>query len=474
MSVENLQVCFLRRSWSALVFLLAVILAAAGCGGSGMNSGPTGGNGGAMAATQVKMGDAPADRVLTFEISAGPVTMTPSSGSPVTVLSGSHRIELTHLSGTNEPLALLNVPQGTYSSMSITVAKPEVTFLNNAGSLVKLEPAFNQTVTINFNPALNVNTNAAVVNIDLNLANALTFDSLGNVTGVSMGSSSFTVSTAPVATENEQQPEDGELEDTTGMVTSVSGSTFTMSVGQNGVALTFATDANTAFGDGATLGTILNMIVKVEGRTRADGSLYAKEVEGVESEGGGDMEGVITQVVGNPASQLAIVAQDGSGNGMDDTKVGNSQTVNLDGAQFGIHQGSIDTSGISGLPSSPNFPFDATTIHAGQRVDVETASMMAEVAFSAEKVELEQQALTGIASGLSGSTSTGPVTFQLSLPADSAFTLLSGQSSVTVFWQPRTNLRNLNSVNNGDTVRVRGLVFFTGSKCNMIASRIDH
>jgi hypothetical protein len=43
---------------------------------------------------------------------------------------------------------------------------------------------------------------------------------------------------------------------------------------------------------------------------------------------------------------------------------------------------------------------------------------------------------------------------------------------VTVFWQPGTNLDNITSIKNGDTVRVRGLVFFASSGVNMIAHRI--
>jgi hypothetical protein len=46
-------------------------------------------------------------------------------------------------------------------------------------------------------------------------------------------------------------------------------------------------------------------------------------------------------------------------------------------------------------------------------------------------------------------------------------------TQVTVYWQPGTDLHKLANVNNGDTVRVRGLVFFTGTGFNMIARRID-
>jgi hypothetical protein len=105
-------------------------------------------------------------------------------------------------------------------------------------------------------------------------------------------------------------------------------------------------------------------------------------------------------------------------------------------------------------------------------VEVDSEGVMSS-STTAEKVNLEQQALRGTVSGLTGVTSAGPVTFTLTLPSDSAFAMLSGVSTVTVFWQTGTNLHNLTAVNNGDTVRVRGLVFFRSSSTNMIASRIE-
>lgn len=459
---------------SILGLLVVAFLIMSGCGG-GSSSTPSGTNPGpaAKSAAQIKMGDAPADRVVSFDVTAGPITLTPASGAAVTALSGSRRLELTHLSGTSEPLVLLNLPQGSYTSASLTVSSPEVTFINSLGALVKLQPAFNQVITLNFSPALNVGSSSSVINIDLNVASSLTFDSSGNVTGVNLSSSSFTFSTAAIAAGNNQNSDDGELEDTTGMVTSVSGTSFTMNVGQNSVALTFTTDTNTQFSDGASLATMANTIVKVEGITNSDGSLYAKEVEGIENSSGAELEGLVTQVSGNPASQLSVVAQDGIGNGVDDTVVGSSLVANVTGAQYKVNKGNIDTSGIGGLPSPPTFAFDASTVHAGQRVEVESIGAVAGAAVTAEKVKLQQQSLNGTVSGLAGPTTAGPVTFTLTVPSDSAFAMLSGTTTVTVFWQPGTDLHNLASVSNGNSVRVRGLVFFTGSSFNMIARRID-
>jgi len=297
-----------------VTFAVGIALLAVGCGGSSSSPNPPPGPGPTpQTATQVKVGDAPADRVVTFEVTVGPISMTPTSGSAVTVLSGTQRVELSHLSGTNEPLSLLNVPQGSYSSASITVSNPEVTFINNLGVLVKLEPAFNQASTINFSPALTVGASSLVVDIDLNIANSLTFDAQGNVTGVNLSASSFKVSTAAVAAEDVQGDDDGELEDTTGVITAVNGSSFTLTVDQTGVPLTFTTDANTQFNDGASL--TANTIVTVEGVTKSDGTLYAKEVEGIEDASGAEAEGLITQVTGNPATQLTFVADHGMGSG---------------------------------------------------------------------------------------------------------------------------------------------------------------
>jgi len=454
-----------------VVAVAALLLVAIGCGGgSGSSAGTI--HSSAFNATQVRMGDAPADRVVSFEVTIGPVSLTPSGGSPTTVLSGTRRLELTHLSGSSEPLALLNIPAGSYTSASIMVSNPEVTFLNSANVLQELQPALSQTITLNFSPALSVTAGSSVVDFDLNVANSLTFDNSGNVTGVNLSASSFSVSTSAVAVDrNNEQEDDGELEDTVGMVTGVNGSSFTITVGQNGVPLTFSTDANTQFSDGAALGTMLNTIVKVEGATLTDGSLYAKEVEGMESSTGAEAEGLITKVTGNPATQLTVVAQDGLGNGLDNSKIGTTLTANVSGAGYKVSKGNIDTSGLSGLPN-PTFPFDATSIHAGQSVELESASGVTNSSVTAETVQLQQQGLSGTVSGLAGPTTAGPVTFTLTVPSDSAFAQLSGKTAIMVFWQPGTDLHHLTSVNNNDTVRVRGLVFFTSTGVNMIARRI--
>ncbi len=454
---------------------------------------------------QLRIGDAPADRVLSFEVTLGPITLTPSAGSTITVLSGSQRLELSHLSATNELLAMLKVPQGTYTGGSITVSNPEITFLDSTGKMQKLEPAFNQAIPVSFDPPVAISASATVLSIDLNIAQSLTFDSQGNVTGLNLSGSSFTIGAAAVGPEEHQDDHDGQIEGLTGVISAVGGPVFDLTIDATGITLRFTSDANTRFDDGATL--TVGARVTVEGSTRADGSLYAREIEAVDPEQQNqqeaEAEGYVTQVTGNPATQLAFLAVDGGGNGMDSGHIGGIIAADVTNANYRVHAQDIDTSGFGNLPSA-QFPFDANNIHAGQLVQVSTNGGMKDDVMKNDedggnngdggndgngdngndggnngngngaRVELQQQALTGAVSGLPAATTAGPAIFTLTLPDDSIFAMLSGETAVSVYLQPGTDLHDIAAIANGDRVRVRGLVFFNGTSFAMIAGRITH
>jgi hypothetical protein len=458
------------------VALLAALFLLTGCGGGSgsMAVGPA-----APGTTQVqfRVGDAPADSVISFEVSiASPITLHPADGSAaVTVTLRKNRFELTHMAGDMEPLAVMGVPAGTYSSIDLTVTNPEVVFINSSGVTQKLEGKASTPITITLSPAVTIGANASVVDLDFNVANSLTFDAQGNVSGFNFTGSSVTVAASAVGKDGDEDDDNGELENIVGTVTNVSGSNFTLMVSQTGMPLNFTTDSNTEFKDGAALATLMNTIVKVEGETKADGTLYAKEVEGVENENGAEIEGQITAVTGNPVTSLTLVAHDGMGKGMDDAMGGSMFTVDVSGVQaskYRIDDGGADFSGLS-VPG-PMFPFDATTIHAGQNVEVESQEGMATAGtFTAESVKLQQQSLTGMITAVSSSSV--PRTITIALPADSALAMLSGGGtlSITVFDQPKTDHHKINALQVGDTITVRGLLFSTGTQFNMVARRIE-
>jgi hypothetical protein len=426
--------------------------------------------------TQIRIGDAPVDSLVAFEFTIGsPIVATPVGGAKLNILTvGTNRLELSHMSGKLEPLAILGVPQGSYSSADITIVNPELTFINSTGTPVSIQGT-TQTVTVTFDPALTIGSSATVLNMDVNVANSLATNPSGVITGFNFSGSSFLITTHAIAAENQQEDDSGEIESLTGMFQGLLATMhFGLIVGQSGAQLTFTTDSTTEFsGDVTSVATAFNHIVKVEGVTRADGSLFAKEVEGLEAQTGSDLEGMITLVTGNPATSLTVIAQDGNGADMDSSKVGGTFNVNVAGlgaSNYTIDNGNVDFSGLT-VPG-PSFPFDPTTIHAGQRVEVESTSAVPAMGgmMTPEKMKLEQSGLGGTVSNfVSGNA--GAATFDLNLPANSALAILSGQTVVHVFQQPGTDNR-FGVISNTNVVRVRGLLFWTGTTFNLIARRI--
>ena len=449
------------------IFMLAILIAlAVGCGGggSGLTSNPTPTPGPGANSAQVRFGDAPADSVISFEVSVSALSLTPAGGgAPVSIsVPANNRIELTHASGKFEPFTTGSLPQGTFSAANLTLANSELTFLSSTGTAVHINGPASASITVPLSPNLAISSSPLVLNIDVNVANSIT-TSAGVVNGISFGPTSFNITAKAPGAAGNQQDDDGEIEDVQGTVTAVNGSSFTFKVGQTGSSMTFNTDATTQFKDGVTsVASLLNQVVTVEGFTRADGSLFAKEVEGLESSTGGEVEGLITSISG---TTLTVNAQDGIGNGFDDTKIGASFSVNIAGLNASKFRVKAGNGFGGGLPSA-TFPFDATTIHQGQRIEVDTdvAVPPANGSISADKINLQQQGVSGVVANAAANT------FDINLATDSALKTISGQTVVHVTKNSSTDSRV--SVANGGTVQVRGLLFWNGTSWQMIARRI--
>lgn len=449
-----------------LVCIVLLILGfAIGCGGhsNAAPGTPTPTPTPGVTSAQVRIGDAPANSVIGFEVTFGnPLTVTLSTGQSANITLQNNRLELSHMAAKMEPLSVVGFPQGSISSIQLTLTDPEVTYLDAAGKPHTFAGNPVQPVTFNLNPPLVIGSSPTVVNVDINVAGTLTFDPSGTVTAITFSGSSFTFTTKAIAAEAEQQDDSGEMEGVTGKVTVVNGNNFEVAAGQGGASITFVTDATTQF-DKVTLATLLNQIVKVEGFTKPDGTVFAREVEGLESQSGSELEGLISAIPAPPpapASSLVLLLQDGTGNGMDPAKMGQSFTVNLTGlAKYAVDQGKCDMGG-----SASSLLFDATHISAGQRIEVELNDGVPPPNGSTsvpDQIKLEQQALTGIvAAGSMVQKGGGAAEFDLNLPGDSYLTLLSGVTLAHVFLQPDTD-KKVTTIAEGATIRVRGLLFFT-------------
>ena len=449
------------------IFALAALIAlASGCGGGGSSIGanPTPTPAAGANSAQVRFGDAPADSVIAFEVSVSALSLTPAGvGAPVSVaVPAGNRIELTHASGKFEPFIAGNLPQGTFSAANLTLANSELTFLSSTGTAVHINGPASASITVPLSPNLTIGSSPLVLNIDVNVASSIT-TAAGVVNGIAFNPASFNITAKAPGVAGNQQDDDGEIEDVQGTVTAVNGSSFTFKVGQTGSLMTFNTDGTTEFKDGVTsVAGLLNQVVTVEGFTRADGSLFAKEIEGLESNTGAEVEGLITAISG---TTLTVNAQDGIGNGFDNTKIGASFSVNIAGLNASKFRVKAGNGFGGGLPSA-TFPFDATTVHQGQRIEVDTNAAVppASGPISPDKINLQQQGVSGVVANAAANT------FDINLATDSALRTISGQTVVHVTKTTSTDSRV--AVANGGSVQVRGLLFWNGTSWQMIARRI--
>jgi Domain of unknown function (DUF5666)/Domain of unknown function (DUF4382) len=450
--MRNLRITAL----GAMIVLLACGLIA--CGGGSATSTTTSSSSAGALASSITIGDAPADNVVAFEITVNSITLTGASGS-TTVLSTPRRLEMTHLSATVEHLSIGNIPSGNYTSASIAWSSPEVTFLNAAGAPVEVQSSSSGTATVNTSFTVSA---ASVLNFDIDVASSVSVNTAAGT--ATFNSPVFTFTAARGMGEVEREAETGEIEDMQATVTAASSTSVTVST-KSGNSMTFAVNASTALeGITSTAQLVANQVIRIEGTTQTDGTLLAKEIEAESVDGNGsEAEGLVTSV---GATSFAMIVHDASGVSMSNSDLGKTISVDASTARFSIGKTKINTSG---------FAFSLLSdLHKGQRVEVDSDTPKSAGAGTvsddgsmngAKKIKLQQQALTGSVSGISGSN------FTLTIPADSAFAKLAGTTSVQVV-NNGAQLKNGATVSAGATVRVRGLLFVDAAGYHLVAGRI--
>lgn len=149
----------------ALLAVLSTLLTS--CGSSNNAIGGCGGQCPVSAApVSLTMTDDPPSgvTVLFFQVSLTAASIQPTSGSPVSLLNNTPiQIDVTQLQALSAFLASANVPPGTYSSLSLTFANPQLVILNQAdtalagscavGSICTLTPAIDNSAAVNFTSA---------------------------------------------------------------------------------------------------------------------------------------------------------------------------------------------------------------------------------------------------------------------------------------------------------------------------------
>lgn len=421
---------------------------------------------------QVNLGAAPADRLLAANMRIQSLSFTTASGGTVPVLAAGADMEVMQSMGTVRPLVLANMPQGTYAGATMTFTGATVTYMDPAsGQVMQRTLSEPMTASVNFSPVLAVGSAPMVVNLDLDMGRSLTMDGGGNV---EMTPAMF--ATWRTAVPGSGDPEDGGIGHMTGVVSSVSGASLHLAMLQGAGDLALMTHAGTEFvGIGGMAGMGAGMLAAIDGTRQPDGTWMASRVRAVMPAGGTMAMGVVTNITGNPPTQLVLAMQDGAGLSMMRANVAGTTTVALNGdTVFGFDADDVD---LSNLPFTPRF--DAATMRSGQHIAAFSSGAMMQGggmrgmtgggSLAANSVQLVPQGLRGTVSGHAANGTRA--TFTLTVAADSAFATLTGNRSVTVYQQPETRMGPQSIANDG-TVIVRGLLFSDNGAFRLVATRI--
>lgn len=163
------------RKWSSSLLALALLGVLGGCGGTSTQ--PLQPQSGTVFVTGT---DAPLASVVSFQVDITGLSVTDTNNNSQSVLTGAQTVDFARLNGLRTLLDINTIPAGTYKSVTVTLANPQISFLNVANP--QTNPPTRPTVT-----TLNGTTSPAVTltvsSVTLPLANPLVV-SAGNINGL--------------------------------------------------------------------------------------------------------------------------------------------------------------------------------------------------------------------------------------------------------------------------------------------------
>lgn len=468
-TLRNPSRMIFRMATSAITITVLAILIGCSSGPGTITNGtaPT-------TAVQVNMGDSPADWMLAFSMNITSMTLNGSNGN-TTVVANTTPMEMMHLMGAMQPLSMITVPPGSYTGATITIGSATVTYMNPTTNTITQQTFQNpMTGTVTFSSPVTVGSIPMAMNFDLDLASSVT-GSAGSLTMNPV----FNMTFGQQGSGNPGDYANGGISAMMGSIASVSSSSFTMTSMQSVGNFTFATNGTTTF-DGTTMGGMSDgMLVMVDATLQADGSLLATRVQSMVGSGGMMGGGIVT--VATPTS-LTLLMQNGVGAGMMSSYLADGVTVNI--SSNTTYQMNEDGMDMTGLPFTP--AFDANHLYVGQSVMPVSAGGMMNGSggmgggmmggttmagtITASNLELMPQGITGTAAvTLSSGTATN---FAMTLPSDSAFTALTGATTVTVYQQTDTIMEGGSGITSGTAMHAFGLLFYDGGQWKMVAMRM--
>lgn len=472
-----------RVSTRAIVPLaigFAVLLAAfiAACGGSSSKVPES-----VLPATtsvQINMGDAPADWLLSFSMKVSSMSLTHTQMGAVSVGKNGAPVEMISRLGTMEPVAVADVPQGSYSGATLTIASCTYSYLDPLTKQLQtrtIDGPINASVPFSSN--VTVGSTPLAFNFDLDLLHSLSGDTGSPFQfAPKFHFSTATQDTAGSGGGNGVNARNGGMYQLMGVISSIAGTdTFVVQSVQSMNTYTFRVNTQTRFqGKVENMAQLANgMGVLVTAVAQSDGKFLATRIRAGIGAGGAMGGGVITEVIGMPATQLTIVMQNAAGASINTDYLSKTLTVNLtENTKYEIDDDRVDLTGLDFEPV-----FDASNIFAGQSVlPMSDEGIVANESCDPTCGTITASTLRLRERGFRGTTTVdlapGAAThFTLTLPDGCAFTTLTGATEILVYQQPSTSLEDNQVITAGTTLRVHGLAFKVGTQWIMVASTIS-
>lgn len=443
--------------------VLAVVLGGCGGGSSTMNPPSPGGS----APVSLTITDTPPAGVtiLSFEITVSGATLSPGNvqlvGAPV-------KIEVKQLETESAFLSTVNVPAGTYDSITLSLSNPELTVLNQSGGAIgscasgavcELEPSAAGMVTFSGSPfPVTIEANApkgfrADVNLDaiINSSLGLDFTAPGAVT------------VAQLPLPGEPAGHFDELDDISGIVKSIDagGKKFSLETLVGTITVTTDTATDFEFEDACSSDDFaclaVGQVVEVDLRLMSGGAFLAKEVSLEDADEVAEVTGVVSSVVDPTHFRFVVLGALGS---VSPVTLGNPLSVTLDpNISF-----RVDARGLlSAVPSGAQQAFESSTdtseLLPGQTVQLRvrniTVGTGVPIAVTTDRIRLRFSQTTGTITG-------APVSPNFVLGSLSALFTNGGVSAIQVQTSSKTSFTGGNtfaSLADGTTVSVSGLLF---------------
>jgi len=444
--------------WSiALLFLISAVIVS-GCGGGGSMSTPVQAQNGSVFVTGT---DAPLPSVVSFQVDITGITVSDGTNPPVSVLSNTQTVDFARLNGLHTLLDLNTIPAGTYTGVTVTLANPQIGYLNLTNPQTNpptrptistlnstTSPAASLTqssVTITLASPLVVSANNIIgLSFDFDLHKSIQVDMNGQITGAVNPNLDLRAIT----------PDDADAyidEFVAGVVSVNAGGNSFVIQGPHGRQFTVNVNDQTEFENSESLADLTTTsIVQISGTLDRTSAAFLADTVGIVSQNGFYAGGLVTFV--DPATgaandfDLYVRSTLPTGTGF---QTGQISTINLTGDEkFFIYWWHL---------KFPSFLFNSSLMVPGQRVSV--GGPFSNGAVTVKRVVLRHEGHVG--TWVVGSTDTGASTFQFN-SSGLAGVLFNGP--VTVYCTPFTNFRGgLNSLGDltGTTalnLRVVGLV----------------